>query len=200
MQEPTLILASASPRRAQLLAQIGVPHRVMPAHIDERRDAAESIEDCVRRLSEEKALHVQRSLRAAAGGDCLVLGGRYHCGTRWSDAWQAARSTRGSCHACASRRSYARGVLGGGAGEHAERTLAAVAQSGATTPHRSRGSGALLASGEPCDKAGGYAIQGLGAIFVEELHGSYSGVMGTTVVRNSAAARRCRRAALEGLI
>ena len=69
---PVVILASASPRRTELLAQIGVPHRVVPAQIDERRAAGEPIEDCVRRLARNKALEVQVALAAVAGAATAV--------------------------------------------------------------------------------------------------------------------------------
>ena len=60
----------------------------------------------------------------------------------------------------------------------ADGTLGAVAQRGALSALRRAECEAYWDSGEPRDKAGAYAIQGLGAVFVEELHGSYSGVMG----------------------
>ena len=64
-----LVLASVSPRRSALLTQIGMPHRVIPAHIDERRDEGEPIEQCVRRLAGQKALQVSALLGAAGALD-----------------------------------------------------------------------------------------------------------------------------------
>jgi septum formation protein len=64
--EAVLVLASASPRRAQLLAQIGVPHRVLPADIDERRAAGEDAEQCVLRLACQKARQVCSRLQEQA--------------------------------------------------------------------------------------------------------------------------------------
>ena len=60
-----LVLASVSPRRSALLTQLGMPHRVIPAHIDERRHDGEPIEQCVRRLAVQKALQVSAMLQAA---------------------------------------------------------------------------------------------------------------------------------------
>ena len=69
MSAALVILASASPRRTQLLQQIGVAHRVVPAQVDERRCPGEPIEDCVRRLARHKALQVQM-----AGAQLPVVG------------------------------------------------------------------------------------------------------------------------------
>jgi septum formation protein len=179
---PVVILASASPRRTELLAQIGVPHRVVPAHIDERRGAGEPIEDCVQRLARAKALEVQVALAAVAGasaaGELAVLGADTavvideellgkprdradalamlaRLSGRWHQVLSAVALASASAVQCALSRSEVR-----------FRALSA------------RECAAYWDSGEPRDKAGGYAIQGLGAAFIEELRGSYSGVVG----------------------
>jgi len=181
-----VILASASPRRTELLAQIGVPHRVVPAHIDERRADGETIEDCVRRLATAKALEVRLALAALAGAvaggatarEVAVLGADTavvidedllgkprdrsdalamlaRLSGRWHQVLSAVALATGSGVQCALSRSEVR-----------FRTLSP------------RECVAYWDSGEPRDKAGGYAIQGLGAAFIEELRGSYSGVVG----------------------
>ena len=58
MSAARLVLASASPRRSALLTQIGIPHEIVPARIEERRQQSEAIERCVLRLAEQKALEV----------------------------------------------------------------------------------------------------------------------------------------------
>jgi septum formation protein len=183
---PVVILASASPRRADLLSQIGVPHRVVPAQIDEQRGAGEPIEECVRRLAQSKALEVQAALAAVAGAvaggasvrELAVLGadtavvidedllGKPHdradalamlarLSGRWHSVLSAVAVVSAKGMQCALSRS-----------EVHFRALSA------------RECAAYWDSGEPCDKAGAYAIQGLGAMFIEGLRGSYSGVMG----------------------
>jgi septum formation protein len=179
---PVVILASASPRRTELLLQIGVSHRVVPAQIDERRAVGESIENCVRRLAKSKALEVQVALAAVAGAatavefavlgadtavvidddllgkprdraDALAMLARLS--GRWHQVLSAVALASPNGMQCTVSRSEVR-----------FRTLS------------ERECARYWDSGEPCDKAGAYAIQGLGAAFVQELRGSYSGVVG----------------------
>ena len=178
---PVVILASASSRRAELLLQIGVPHRVVPAQIDERRAAGEPIEDCVRRLAKNKALEVRVALAAVAGAaavELAVLGADTavvidddllgkprdradalamlaRLSGRWHQVLSAVALASANGMQCSLSRSEVR-----------FRALSA------------RECAVYWDSGEPCDKAGAYAIQGLGATFVQELRGSYSGVVG----------------------
>jgi len=169
-----IILASGSPRRSALLQQIGVVHRVLPAHIDERRSAGEPVEACVRRLAEQKARHVQRMSAASEpvlGADTAVVLDEQMLGKpadRTEGLWMLERLS-GRTHAVLSAVSVVAGAALYTALSRTEvrfRTL--------TLAERQ----AYWDSGEPRDKAGAYAIQGLGALFVEELRGSYSGVMG----------------------
>jgi len=175
-----LVLASASPRRSALLSQLGLPHRVVPSHIDEQRLEGESIEQCVRRLAEQKALQVSAMLAAAEpmAPPVAVLG----ADTTVVIEEQMLGKPRDREHALA--------MLAQLSGKEHE-VLSAVALVCAGTVHqalsRTRVRLRVLArqeceaywdSGEPRDKAGGYAIQGRGAVFVQALHGSYSGVMG----------------------
>jgi septum formation protein len=170
---PVLCLASASPRRRALLAQIGVPHTIMSADIDEAVMAGETPAHYVVRLARAKA----EAVLADCGGlpvlaaDTTVVVDEWICGKPTDQADAAAMLGR------LSGRSH--------------RVLTAVAL---ITP---QGMGSRLSvsevrlralsaaeictyweSGEPRDKAGGYAVQGLGAAFIEHLSGSYSGVMG----------------------
>jgi len=179
---PVVILASASPRRTELLQQIGVAHRVVPAHIDERRAAGELIEDCVRRLARSKALEVQMALSAVAGtaaaGELAVLGA--DTAVVLDDELLGKPRDRAEALAMLARLSGR---------WHDVLTAVALASVAGMRCSVSRSEVRFRAlterecahycdSGEPYDKAGAYAIQGLGAVFVQELRGSYSGVVG----------------------
>jgi septum formation protein len=180
-----LILASASPRRSELLRQIGVPHRCVPAALNECRLHGESAEQCVRRLAEQKALAVRPQL-----GDSLPILGA-----------DTAVFIDGEMLGKPADRLAALAMLERLSGRTHE-VLSAVALAG---PHGVRSAlsrsqvrfrplsaaecAAYWDSGEPRDKAGGYAIQGLGAVFVEELRGSYSGVMGLPLFETAALLR-----------
>jgi septum formation protein len=170
---PVLCLASASPRRRELLAQIGVAHEVAPAAIDEARLPGESPRDYVLRLARNKALWVSSRRREAAvlAADTAVVLGEEVYGKP-------------------QHREHALAMLGSLAGR-AHRVLTAVALatreglasavSESTVRLRAMSEeerAAYWDTGEPQDKAGGYAIQGRGAVFVESLHGSFSGVVG----------------------
>ncbi len=173
-----LHLASKSPRRRQLLQQLGVDFSVIEVDVAERRTADESPLDYVNRVARDKARAGLKSLSADASGGAVVLGsdtevvldgevfgkpgdaadaaamlgrlaGRTH--EVISAVWLVARD-REQCDVCVSQVRFA--VLD------------------ATTV------GTYVATGEPFGKAGGYAIQGRGAALIEHLQGSYSGVMG----------------------
>ena len=169
-----IVLASSSPRRTALLQQIGVAHRVIPAQIDERRYAGESVEACVRRLAEQKARYVQGLIAATEpvlGADTAVVLDEQMLGkpVDRSEGLLMLERLSGRTHAVLSAVAVAAGAALYTALSRTEvrfRTL--------TLAERQ----AYWDSGEPCDKAGAYAIQGLGALFIEELRGSYSGVMG----------------------
>ena len=179
---PVVILASASPRRTELLAQIGVPHRIVPPQIDERRAAGEPIEHCVRRLAKNKAQEVQVALAAVAGAaaavQLVVLGADTAvvidhellgkpCDR--ADALSMLARLSGRWHQ----------VLSAVALVSAAGAQCSVSSSEVRFRVLSARECALYwDSGEPRDKAGAYAIQGLGATFVQELRGSYSGVVG----------------------
>lgn len=179
---PVVILASASARRTELLLQIGVSHRVVPAQIDERRAAGEPIEDCVRRLAKNKALEVQVALAAVAGAttavEFAVLGA--DTAVVIDDDLLGKPRDRADALAMLARLSGRwHQVLSAVALASAHGMQCTVSRSEVRFRALSERECALYwDSGEPCDKAGAYAIQGLGAAFVQELRGSYSGVVG----------------------
>jgi septum formation protein len=170
---PVLRLASASPRRRELLAQIGVPHVVQIADVDESAREGESVTTYVERLARTKAQTVWERVRdlPVLGADTTVVLDGVSLGKPRDRADGLAM-----LEALAGR-------------EHQVLTAVALVTADGTrslTSHsvvRMRASEAeerarYWESREPYDKAGGYAIQGLGAVFIESLQGSFSGVMG----------------------
>lgn len=173
-----LILASASPRRAQLLSQLAVSFCVVPADIDETPAPDEIASVYVARMAEAKALALQSgahgskiSPRYVLGADTTVVCDDLILG-KPDDALAAVaflRRLSGRSHQVLSAVCLA--------GPNGARTL--LQQSTVTfMPLSDLQISRYVASGEPMDKAGGYAIQGLAAAFISDLRGSYSGVMG----------------------
>lgn len=175
MSARSLILASASPRRQELLRQIGVQFTVAPQDIDETIKPGETAVELVCRLAEQKAqaaLHSNLdSASVVLGSDTVVVLGESILGK--------PRSESDACAMLA--------MLSGK--EHRVLTAVCVADDQRS---ETRLSDSVVGfreidpqeaidywnSGEPQGKAGSYAVQGLGAVFVQSLSGSYSGVMG----------------------
>lgn len=166
-------LASMSPRRRELLAQIGVAHVVAAADIDESVLPQERPPDYVMRMARAKALAVRA--RSAAlpvlAADTTVVIDELICGKPQHEAAALAMLERlsGRTHQVLTAV-----VLAGDSG-------LASRMSASEVRFRALSRAECLAywrSGEPRDKAGGYAVQGRGAVFVAHLSGSYSGVMG----------------------
>ncbi len=172
-EAPLLCLASRSARRHELLRQIGVPHLVSAADIDEALAPGEPAADYVVRMARAKAFAVQsRGMRLPVlAADTTVVVDERVCGKPANEAQAVAM-----LEALSGR-------------SHRVLTAVALAAHG-TLEHRLSASEVRLRAlsraeclaywrtGEPRDKAGGYAVQGRGAVFIEHLHGSYSGVMG----------------------
>ena len=171
--KPRLILASASPRRRDLLAQIGVaPDDVRPADIDETPRKAELPRHYALRMAQEKAAAAADPAALVLAGDTVVAAGRRILPKTENEAEARA------CLALLSGRRH--------------RVLSAVALAAPGAPIRVRLSetavrfkrlsdeeiAAYLASGEWQGKAGGYAIQGAAAGLIDWIQGSYSGVVG----------------------
>ena len=179
MTAPLLILASASPRRYELLTQIGVPCRVETADVDESPLADETPEALVLRLAQQKAQAVWQRLAATPdglhlpvlGADTLgLLDGELLLKPRdFADAQALLRRMSGRWHTIFTAVALVTA------------TGTSVVLNRNAVKFRSVSDAEILAywrTGERCDKAGAYAIQGRGAVFVERLEGSYSGVMG----------------------
>jgi septum formation protein len=166
-----LILASGSPRRRQLLGELGLEFEVRPADIDETVRADESPADYVRRLAQEKAcFHAQPDEWVLAADTTVVLDGAIL--GKPEDNADARRML-----ALIAGRSHE--VLTGVALHHDGRTAVGVERTRVTLCTMSDHQLDWYSQcGEPDDKAGAYAIQGLGALFVSEIDGNYSNVVG----------------------
>ncbi len=171
--KPRLVLASASPRRRELFAALGLAPAVRPVDVDESVLPGEAPRGYVERLARAKA---EAAVGAAAGA--VVIG---------ADTAVVLDGTIYGKPASADDFRRMMGALGGR--WHEVYTGVAVVRNGRTSVRtavsrvrlRPLDAGELArywASGEPRDKAGGYAIQGLGALFVSGIEGSYSGVVG----------------------
>jgi septum formation protein len=170
---PLVCLASVSPRRRELLAQIGVPHIVVGADIDESTRTGEAPRDYVLRMAQQKALTVRErgeKLPVLAADTTVVLDDVIYGKPRdREDGIAMLGRLSGRTH----------GVLTAVA--VADARGVAVRLSVSTVRFRDLSSQECAdywETGEPRDKAGGYAVQGAAAVFIESLSGSYSGVMG----------------------
>ncbi len=171
-----MYLASASPRRCSLLEQIGVSFEVRPADISEARHTGEDPGAYVRRLACEKADRVWDEVASSdarpvlAADTAVVVDGQVLGKPRDArDALQMLADLSGKTHR----------VLTAVAVRDGSRRRSEVSSSEVkfreTTEDERR---AYVATGEPMGKAGSYAIQGMGAVFIECINGSYSSVMG----------------------
>ena len=178
-----IYLASASPRRQELLRQIGVDFEVLPADVPERALAREAPATYVRRLATDKARFGLAELgrrglpvRPVLGADtCVAVDGEILGKPRdRADGLAVLRRLSGRGHEvltgiCVIARDASGRTVKHSAVSVSQVTFAALTEQDLAD---------YWASGEPADKAGGYAIQGRAAGFIERLEGSYSGVMG----------------------
>jgi len=184
MNNAVVRLASASPRRRELLAQIGVPHIVTVPHIDETALQGEGPPDYVQRIARSKAEAVwsqDRSLPVLSADTTVVLDGTmFGKPADRAEAMDMLARLSGRTH----------DVLTAVALVHAGGLSLRMSVSGVRLRTLSaQECGAYWDTGEPRDKAGGYAIQGLAAVFVESMTGSYSGVMGLPLFETAALLR-----------
>ncbi|MDJ0907689.1 MAG: Maf family protein [Woeseiaceae bacterium] len=180
MTSPALILASSSPRRRELLEAVGLEFEIRAADVDETRLDQEPARDMVLRLAiaKAKALPIAPETAVIGADTAVVLQGEIFSKPRdEEDAVDMLTRLSGQAHE----------VLTGVAVATADSVLSAVS----ATVVRFRDIGPDEArrywhSGEPCDKAGAYAIQGRGGLFVEGIEGSYSGVVGLPIFETAA--------------
>lgn len=184
MTKPVLILASASPRRADLLRWAGVPFEIDPAAIDETKHTTEEPVEYALRLAREKALAKARPGRLSLGADTTVyIGGDIF--DKPVDSHQATEHLKllsGRTHQVVTAIALATGEV--------------ILES---TPIISRVTFRTLsplmiknyvATGEGLDKAGAYGLQGLGGFLVECIEGSYSAVIGLPLEETLKAVKR----------
>lgn len=176
MKLQAIYLASASPRRSALLRQIFVPHQILIPNVDESRLPAESPADYVVRLARAKAQRIRDRLKPeeykpVLAADTTVALGEDIFGkpADRTEGMAMLQRLAGRTHQV-----YTAVALA-----HADGLEHALSVSDVTFRSLSAAEcQAYWNSGEPQDKAGGYAVQGLAAAFITGLSGSYSGVMG----------------------
>jgi septum formation protein len=171
-----LVLASASPRRQELLRNAGIAFEVQPANIPEEPQAGESAKDCAERLAREKALAVAgvRPADVVLGADTVVTIDGQILG-KPSDAADAARMLRmlsGRMHEVITGVCL---VVSGRWAVGSESTTVIVSEIS------DQEIADYVATGEPMDKAGAYAIQGIASRWIPRIEGDYSNVVGLPV-------------------
>lgn len=173
---PAIYLASDSPRRRELLVQIGVDFTVVGHQVDEQRLANESAERLVERLAIAKAQNglqqvMGKSARPVLGADTIVVVGEQILGkpNDQEDALRMLGLLSGQTHR----------VLTAVAVVDQERVLVRLNVNAVTfdelTPELCL---RYWQTGEPADKAGAYAVQGMAGLFIKHIEGSFSGIMG----------------------
>jgi len=193
-----LVLASASPRRQELLRAAGISFTVQRADVDETPQAGESPADCAERLAREKAMAVWRTRPqdAVLGADTVVVVDHELLGkpTDAADAVRMLRLLSGREHQVITGVCLVRAVAGVGEAGRGSNSVLARARDGG--PRVKVGHETTLvamhsisdeemrdyvASGEPMDKAGGYAIQGMASRWIPRIVGDYGNVVGLPV-------------------
>jgi nucleoside triphosphate pyrophosphatase len=165
----TLILASGSPRRRELLTMLGIPFEVRPSHIPETPLPGEGPVPYAERLAREKALSVPGALVLGADTTVLLEGQLLEKPGSAEDALCMLRTLQGRTHEVISSVAL---VSDGVVRQATDITRVTVR---AADDDYLR---AYVATGEPMDKAGAYGIQGYGAALVERIEGDFFGVMG----------------------
>lgn len=183
-----IVLASASPRRAELLAAAGIPFQVHAADVDERLQSGEDPERYVRRVAAEKARTVAASVpgQAVLAADTVVLAEGQVLGKPRDveDAKRMLRLLSGRTHQVLTAVTLTNDAgfnFQGGGGELNPASTEVAVTSVEFAPLDASEIDWYVATGEPADKAGAYAIQGLASRFVTRIDGSYSNVVGLPV-------------------
>lgn len=171
-----LVLASASPRRVELLAQAGItPSDIIPANIDETPRKGESGRDLALRLAQGKCAAVHKDGAFVLAADTVVA-----CGRHILPKAESAEDARLCLDLLSGRRHH---VYGGIAirtpeGKTVSRVVDTMVQ---VKPLSEAEKARYIASGEWDGKAGGYAIQGLAAAYIKAIRGSYSNIVGLSL-------------------
>jgi len=171
-----LVLASASPRRQELLRNAGILFEVQPADIPEDPLPGEGARECAERLAREKALAIaeKRPADVVLGADTVVVIDGQILG-KPTDAADAARMLRllsGRDHEVITGICLVAGGQCSVASENTTVTMSEIAE---------KEIAGYIASGEPMDKAGAYAIQGIASRWIPRIEGDYSNVVGLPV-------------------
>jgi nucleoside triphosphate pyrophosphatase len=176
MIRPTVILASASPRRRELLTLVGIPHEVRPSNIDESMQPGEVPRTHAERLAREKTSLPHGDDAVVIGSDTIVVvdGDVLGKPTNAAQATEMLRRLSGRSHV----------VMTGVAVRWRGRVVSGVEEVGVTFRALTDEQIArYIATGEPMDKAGAYGIQGFGATIVARVDGDYFAVMGLALGR-----------------
>ncbi len=176
MMRPRVILASASPRRRELLSLIGIEHEVRPANIDETYLPGEAAREHAERLAREKAGAIEVPEAITIGSDTIVVVDGRVLGKPRDREHAAAmlRQLSGRSHV----------VMTGVAAKWRGKLVSGLEEVGVTfRPLRDDEIDRYIDTGEPMDKAGAYGIQGFGATIVERVDGDYFAVMGLPLNR-----------------
>jgi septum formation protein len=174
MPTPVITLASSSPRRAELLRAAGFRLRIQPSHIDEtgeKGETDETAEAYVLRLARSKAAAAKNSPGLVLGADTVVVINGEILGKPRDEADAVSMLSRlsGQWHDVLTGVAV---INGARAASDLERTRVKFAELSVEEVDW------YIATGEAFDKAGAYAIQGRGALFIERIEGSYSNVVG----------------------
>ncbi|QXP85798.1 nucleoside triphosphate pyrophosphatase [Methylococcus sp. Mc7] len=176
-----LILASTSPRRRELLGRFGLPFEVLAVEVEERPRSGEAAEDYVRRVASDKsgqgrAMAPEETAVLAADTEVVLDGHIFGKPQGPEHAREMLGRLSGRTHEVLSAVSLRWGD------RHWEALSVSRVRFRDIFPQEID---AYWASGEPADKAGAYAIQGRGELFVAELRGSFSGVMGLPLLETA---------------
>jgi septum formation protein len=171
-----LVLASASPRRQELLRNAGIAFEVQPADINEDQLPGEGVKDCVERLAREKALTVarKRSHDCVLGADTVVVVDNQLLG-KPHDAADAARMLR-----LLSGREH-QVITGVCLVRNGQSSVASVTTMVSMCEISETEIAEYVAGAEPMDKAGAYAIQGIASRWIPRIEGDYSNVVGLPI-------------------
>lgn len=185
-----LVLASASPRRQELLHNAGIEFTVHPAHVDETPHPGEGARECAERLAREKALKIweARQSEVVLGADTVVVVGGENLGKPidHKDAARMLRMLSGRTHQVITGVCMVRPVVGGrrlvgGDQQPPESTTASETTLVTMSQISEQEILDYVATGEPMDKAGAYAIQGRASRWIPRIEGDYSNVVGLPV-------------------